>query len=128
MRYKFNLCGRRPNSQSPKPHSWSDLNDLGLAPDHFYHSFIELGKDRCPNCGNLSFEAHWIKMGKRQGWRYGCPECGQEWREPQIIPKPHEPVDLKPDVREVPRPEIMVVEQKDFIESEYPDGFIRRYK
>lgn len=123
MHQRFNIHRRKTKSTAPKPLSRNDLDKLGLDVDHFYHRFIELGSDRCPNCGHTDFEIHWLYSKKPGGWRWGCLECGQDWREPHLnLSKP-----AKLKVQEIPRPEVLITHQ-DYVESEYPDGFIRKYK
>lgn len=123
MHQRFNLNRRKKSSTAPKPLSRSDLNQLGLDVDHFYHRFLELGQDRCPNCGHTGMDIHWLNARRQGGWRWRCWDCGQDWREPHLNDKSS----VKLDVRELPRPEILTSTQ-NYEESEYADGFIRKYK
>lgn len=123
MRYKFSLCRRRQGSTAPKPHSRRSLRDLGLDADYLYNRFISLGSDCCPNCGYRDFDVHWTQHKKDRGWRWACPECGQEWREPRIMSYPE-----FGDLNEVDRPKYLEVTDPCLEESEFADGFIRKYK
>lgn len=69
-----------------KPHSWTDLDQLGLARDYYYHRYIELG--HCPRCQGQDFSIHWSMYHKTipKGWHWRCRNCGQSWREPHITP------------------------------------------
>lgn len=70
-----------------EPHSWSDLDLMGLGRDHYYRSFIELGRDRCPRCHHTNILIKWQRYGVRHGWEYRCETCTQIWREPKITPE-----------------------------------------
>ena len=65
----------------------------------------------------------WTEHKRDRGWRWGCGDCGQEWREPRIMSYPE-----FGDIREVVRPKYLEVTEPCLEESEFPDGFIRKYK
>lgn len=68
-----------------QPHSWSDLDQLGLGRDHYYRRFIELGV--CGLCGHDHVHIRWCVVGnKNRGWEYRCCHCGQNWRTPEFTP------------------------------------------
>jgi ribosomal protein S27AE len=81
---------RRPKaakSRNQKPHSWSDLDDLGLPRSHWFDRFVEIGQQHCPRCGNDHISITWINHTRRSGWQWTCGVCAQMWRQPQIIPR-----------------------------------------
>jgi transposase-like protein len=83
MPRKHGQTVRPRNPEIEEPHSWDDLDKLGLARDHYYNLWL---KTRCcGRCGNDHIEITWRYYGTR-GWRFRCPECRQDWMETRCTP------------------------------------------
>lgn len=74
---------RARNPKAEKPHSWDDLDQLGLARDHYYNLYLK--NHTCGRCGSDHMDISWKYYGSR-GWRFRCHDCGQYWHEPRCTP------------------------------------------
>ena len=73
-------------SGDQKPHSWSDLDQLGVGRDHYYRRYLELARQQCPRCGWHHISQRRCVLGVTRGWEWRCHECTQTWRTPNITP------------------------------------------
>lgn len=108
---------RRPKTTKSKyaePHSWIDLDNLGLARSHWFDRFIEIGSKNCPRCGNDHLNITKIQQTKNSGWQWSCVCCGQIWRQPQIIPR-HRTVNGggKPTLKDNDQQEVVEYSEND---------------
>lgn len=76
----------RPKKLDHRPLDYSDLDELGLSRRHFYDSFKTVGGRQCPVCQERHLEIRRQQLRNLTGWEWRCTNCGQKWREPQIIP------------------------------------------
>lgn len=79
---------RRPRVETNiKSYSWSDLDNMGLPRDHFYHRFNQIGRDRCPNCEHDHIGIKLVRQTRFiRGWEWRCMACNQVWMTPNVTP------------------------------------------
>lgn len=75
---------RKPTVE--KPLSWLDMDQLGIARDHYYRHYLE--NKNCGRCGGEKLHIQWHRYSDlRQGWQWRCHHCRQSWMTPCLIPK-----------------------------------------